>query len=383
PRDLLPDASWQHAVAGALEKLAATAARPAYGAVPADTNAVLFYDRAEVLASLARDWMSGTLPVQWWWRELFRGRDAITALLREWIEAPQYVPGALDLLAQRKDVVKFLQRLPQQPVTEVLDAVIKAYGLPRPGTEDSMPPPTPNEPVERSGLMPDRPKLQSRAQFMAFSALLSRWVPEAATPGLAPAHKRLLVQALMLRRAPAVARTMAFQKELLHWQAICDGLDEIEIHDFAGDQPSAPREASRPRSAGAGVLRPADATQEQEGLQPAFDRADDVEPILPELTRAERQIESENGDIIRPGRRGFRSASQAPMTSTGDDSGATEASSLKSVEDEKIGLERDLAGGPAAPIQESQAEPTPEPSITFATQYGGVFFLLGLALYLY
>src|SRR5438270_5408738 len=72
PRDLLPDASWERAVAGALEKLAASAARPAYGAVPAETNAVLCYDRAEVLASLALDWMSGTLPVQWWWRELLR-----------------------------------------------------------------------------------------------------------------------------------------------------------------------------------------------------------------------------------------------------------------------------------------------------------------------
>src|SRR5436190_24379066 len=52
PQDIVPDASWQRAVAAALEKLAASAARPAYGAVPAEIEAVLFYDRAEVLASL-------------------------------------------------------------------------------------------------------------------------------------------------------------------------------------------------------------------------------------------------------------------------------------------------------------------------------------------
>ena len=40
PFDLLPDAAWQRAVTASLEKLAAYAARPAYGAVPAETDAV-------------------------------------------------------------------------------------------------------------------------------------------------------------------------------------------------------------------------------------------------------------------------------------------------------------------------------------------------------
>jgi hypothetical protein len=145
PFDLLPDASWQRAVAAALEKFVASAARPAYGAVPAEINAVLFYDRAEVLASLALDWMNGTLPLQWWWRELLRGRDPATTLFREWIEAPQYVPGALDLLAKRAHAVKFVQRLPQQAAGEILETVLSAYNVPRPDVEDKAPQKNSNE----------------------------------------------------------------------------------------------------------------------------------------------------------------------------------------------------------------------------------------------
>src|SRR5215467_3824301 len=249
PRDLLPDASWQQAVASALEKLAASAARPAYGAVPAETNAVLFYDRAEVLASLALDWMSGTLSVQWWWRELLRGRDAITALLREWIEASQYVPGALELLAQRQDVVRFVQRLPHQAVTEMLEAVIKTHGLPSPSAEDLTPAPVPAETAERSEAVPLAHRGRSRGLMVAFSALLSRWVPEAAMPGLAPVHKMLLVQTLMLRRALGLVRTALFQAELRRWEAESGRIDEAEMHEIADDQPSLPRETSHPRSA--------------------------------------------------------------------------------------------------------------------------------------
>ncbi|MGZ7091903.1 MAG: hypothetical protein ACXVJ2_02700, partial [Candidatus Angelobacter sp.] len=131
PVDVAPDAAWQRAVAATLEKLASSAARPAYGAVPAEINAVLFYDRAEVLAALALDWMSGALALQWWWRELLRGRDVVSALLDEWIQSPQYVPGALDLLTRRSRAAQFVQRLPQQAASELLEAVVVAFAIPR------------------------------------------------------------------------------------------------------------------------------------------------------------------------------------------------------------------------------------------------------------
>ncbi|MGZ4876594.1 MAG: hypothetical protein ACXV5M_00445, partial [Candidatus Angelobacter sp.] len=218
PVDVAPDAAWQRAVAATLEKLASSAARPAYGAVPAEINAVLFYDRAEVLAALALDWMSGALALQWWWRELLRGRDVVSALLDEWIQSPQYVPGALALLTRRSRAAQFVQRLPQQAASELLEAVVVAFAIPRfvaegvplkDSSEDRDEPPqmptiTRTAPPRRSIVGPPAPSLF--------------WVPEAFAPGLSMVHRILLIQTLMLRRAPGVARTAAFQKELTQWQ---------------------------------------------------------------------------------------------------------------------------------------------------------------------
>ena len=218
PSDVVPDTAWQRAVADALERLVTSAARPAYGAVPAEINAVLFYDRAEVLAALALDWMSGALALQWWWRELLRGRDVVTALLDEWIQSPQYVPGALDLLAQRTRAVQFVQRLPHQAASQILEAVVTAFGIPRFVSERFQL----EDSLQKGNDLPPLPALSRAAQTrrpiidLPGSSLL--WVPEAFMPGLSAVQRILLIQALMLRRAPSVARTAAFQKELSQWQ---------------------------------------------------------------------------------------------------------------------------------------------------------------------
>src|SRR5579859_3838212 len=245
PYDLLPDASWQRAVTASLEKLAASAARPAYGAVPAETDAVLFYDRAEVLVALALDWMSGTLPVQWWWREFLRGRDAVTALLREWTESPQYVPGALDLLAKRARAVQFVQRMPQQAASEILEAVLIAFNVPRPPAEDKAPQNNAEDHTVAPQPAATTQKTKKDPRVMMRHAPFRRWVPEADTPALLPVQSMMLVQALMLPRAPAVARTAAFQKDLLQWHAAVESQAVIEDRETEEVQEELPRGTSQ------------------------------------------------------------------------------------------------------------------------------------------
>ncbi len=58
------------ALQSALNELARDAARPARGAVPAQAAAVVFADRAELLACLACDWCAGRAAERWWWRDL-------------------------------------------------------------------------------------------------------------------------------------------------------------------------------------------------------------------------------------------------------------------------------------------------------------------------
>src|SRR5262245_30766819 len=60
------------AIHARLEALLQQAARPALEAVPASAVAVLFRDRAELLASLACDVLDSSAALRWWWRSLAR-----------------------------------------------------------------------------------------------------------------------------------------------------------------------------------------------------------------------------------------------------------------------------------------------------------------------
>src|SRR5262249_7990543 len=173
--------------------------------------------------------MGGTLPFQWWWREILRGGDALTALLREWIREPQDVPAALELLAQRKQVAEFVQRIPEHAVTEMLEAVLSAYSVPHAVDDDAASRTISHSPDDRTRQATRLFQTQVRRQAIAFQTAASRWVPEAFTPGLATPHTMLLLQALMLRRAPAMVRTIAFQKEMMRWYAAAELSPEVEI----------------------------------------------------------------------------------------------------------------------------------------------------------
>ena len=381
PLDLLPDASWQRAVAAALERLAASAARPAYGAVPAKIEAVLFYDHAEVLASLALDWMNGTLPVQWWWRELLRGSDVITALLREWIESPHYVPGAMDLLAKSKHAVQFMQRLPQQAAAAIVESVLKAHCVPSPHM-GSTAQPNISEGDDLSASSPGAVKKQKFRRTEPFLSPALPWVPEASTPGLMPVQRTLLIQALMLRRAPSIVRTVAFQKELLLWQAKAESARPIESyvqHAAQGIEHEVPHqtisvsEATEQADAyeisnGFQAGSPTNKLLHEFGLQPSGDVC--AAQTGHEAIREPLSIEVE-------------SVQQPSMLAKDGLIVSAELVQQQSIaEPEVISLPDPVTSSSAGPdaVQTGQKA---QPSTTLETGYGGVFFLLGLALYLY
>jgi hypothetical protein len=382
PYDLLPDASWQRAVTASLEKLAASAARPAYGAVPAETDAVLFYDRAEVLAALALDWMSGTLPVQWWWREFLRGRDAVATLLREWSESPQYVPGALDLLAKRTRAVQFVQRIPQQAASEILEAMLVAFYVPRPAAEDKAPLEIAEDRAASQQPRAASAKTKEGPSMMARQVPFRRWVPEAITPALLPAQSMLLIQALMLRRAPAVARTAAFQKDLLRWQAAVESLAVIEDRETEEVQEELPRGTLQEKPY-APEIPEATAGQESIGASPLVvplpnvatehlaEKAVAAEPVLA------AEVEVRDGQVSR-----LTPPSQQPAIMN-ESANSAEPPASRQIDDQTPALTQESTSEYSAGREEAQPERASGPATTLETEYGGVLFLLSLALYLY
>ncbi|HEX9254650.1 MAG TPA: hypothetical protein VF938_03860, partial [Candidatus Angelobacter sp.] len=340
------------------------------------------YDRAEVLAALALDWMSGTLPVQWWWREFLRGRDSVTTLLREWTESPQYVPGALDLLAKRARAVQFVQRMPQQAASEILETVLIAFNVPRPAAEDT--------PLQRNA--EDRAELPQPAaasaktkegpSMMARQVPFRRWVPEATTPALLPAQSMLLIQALMLRRAPAVARTAAFQKDLLRWQAAVESLAVIEDreteevqeelpHGASQEKPSAPEmpviTAGQERAAGSQTVVPLPIVA-QEHL---------AEKVVPAERVMATEVEVRDAQVSRG-----VPTSQQPAIADGSFS-IEGPSQSRRMDDQMPALPQESTSEFAAGSEEAEPERASGTATTLETEYGGVFFLLSLALYLY
>src|SRR5437773_7739356 len=96
-----PPAEWERAAEDALDRALRGAARPALGPVPAGAEAVLFADRAELLACLARDALDGTAWTRWWWAAVIRGAAyGVEPAAAAWLAEPAYVPAAFGLLAR-------------------------------------------------------------------------------------------------------------------------------------------------------------------------------------------------------------------------------------------------------------------------------------------
>ncbi len=234
---------WERAVRACLEQWARRAARPALGAVPANAEAVLFADRAELLACLARDWLAGDVAGPWWWRSLFATTDTAT-VVRAWLAAPEYAPAALAHLAATGEARRFVRALDGAGARELLLRVARVHALPhvestldRPRRVGARSAARPDDDVSTVlSLAPARPfpllpagdappKTSPRPSVSpsppdgdAPTAPWQRWVPEAAGVDLRPEQQALLGVGLLLRRAPYVLRGEAFARALARWQ---------------------------------------------------------------------------------------------------------------------------------------------------------------------
>ena len=203
-----PPPEWERAFVDALERALRSAARPAREAVPAGAEAVLFADRAELLACLARDARDGTAWSRWWWRSLRAGTapggDPVVAT---WLSAPEHVPAALGLLAAHGEAVAFAASLPPPAAATLAERVAHVFGAAelRRALVSTAPAPAAPE----AGAAPDPP----RAAEPPWREL----VPEAAATTLEPRQELLLGIGLAVRRSPATARGSGFAAAVRAW----------------------------------------------------------------------------------------------------------------------------------------------------------------------
>ena len=196
PRD---GPAWGRALDRELERVVAGAVRPFRAAVPADAAVVVFADRAELLACLARDWQRGDRGA-WWWQSLFEATLAEDLLVSTFIESVTAAPAALERIALTGSGPEILTALSTASCTKLVTAIARAFAVP--SLPDSIVP---------SSAAPDDARAESTVravsprQIARVRAALD--IPGAvAMTALAAPHRGLLAVALLLRRDAAMAR---------------------------------------------------------------------------------------------------------------------------------------------------------------------------------
>ncbi|MGH2497397.1 MAG: hypothetical protein ACRDIV_22075 [Ktedonobacteraceae bacterium] len=267
-----PPLWWEERVRDLIKRAIQQAAYPLEGAVPVDAEAVIFADRAELLACLASDWRAGNGSDHWWWQSLFRTENTDQLLLPAWLEMPEYIPAALHYLAAQHRAVPFVRRLPSHDVRTLLQSIAHNFALhelqtiltgafqsqrtERPSRQEATEQPfniaaserqstqhagssafslaeeilqlpvgaaspleesrqTPIAPQASYGTVRDDP--HRKQSFLPPEMPWRPWVPESMEQGLSLEQQALLGIGLMLMRTPSIVRTTSFARAVYRW----------------------------------------------------------------------------------------------------------------------------------------------------------------------
>lgn len=215
--------AWQQAVTSKLDQLVRRAARPALGPLRTDADAVIFEDRAQLLACMASDWCEGTFHTRWWWQSLFKEAAVAQSFLRAWLDAPEYIPSALEHLSRDGKAETFIRALSADDALSLLQRVTRSFALDtlRPALAallNRQADATSNTIQAAAVLSLPRTEAQSPAGSQAAKAPpWQRYLPESPLKGIHLEAQCLLGISLMLARSPAIVRSLSFARDLKRW----------------------------------------------------------------------------------------------------------------------------------------------------------------------
>ena len=376
--------AWQRLLADTLGDLAARAARPVEGPVPPTAEAVVFADRAELLACLALDWRAGVpASARWWWRSLLKGADIERALLSEWLGAPAHVPAALEHLARAGRAAEFAGALAAGEARALTERVAEVFALEE--LRAALGAATADDGAEElagAGVVAasrdDGRTLAARAATL--EPPWRRFVRESRAGGIGREQECLLGVGLTLARAPSHARSSRFARDVREWRvgtAAASGAegDFVGEPSAAGDERVAPAaQAARPAGD-----RPEAATPRMrvEGRSSSHvdgaavvARAEETPPAPPDVG-----ADAEAGRGMETAKPGAESHAPTRRRAARDERARTWPSA------------DDVLPAPAvaAPNVNAEPESSPPPYLLEArveTRLGGLFYLINVGLFL-
>lgn len=192
---------WTQATQGVLSQMLQIAAKPADGVVPEQAPAVLFADTTEMLACLCRDWLAGQTG-HWWWRALYpAGVDSVRlyALL---LKHCLLLPPLLQRLSSQPGLLQVLLKLlPVEHALRLLQALALEFALPG----------WPDLPAQL-----DAPRGKVRQQALPTPPWQGQIAPALAT-GLTPQAELLLGISLLLANQPQALRLADCAGRIAAW----------------------------------------------------------------------------------------------------------------------------------------------------------------------
>jgi len=346
-----------------------------HGAGTAD--AVLFADESEMMACLVRDWLRGVIAERWWWPAVLGGMPAPLWWRGSLLSRGDVLPAVLAQLAPQGEAVALMATLSDDEVVRATTAVIDAHALPSVLNESAplrrlvaiSPRAVGPLVAERSAAEQPVPakapveEPQARALAASRRRLLAL-MPELQTPWLTAAQRHLLAVALGLQRASAWTRSAAFAAALrsLDTATVCEDAAAVtsagavlrcEPDGRAGDSmPHAAQARSAKQLVPTGATVPAAAPGA--GLPTSADSA--AEPVA--AGPAPPPLPVRLPSVAPP----VRADTPAPPMFARQDAAALPAKPVR-------------AGSQSIAAQEPIAA---RPNIE--TQFGGVFYLLNVAL---
>ena len=340
--------AWRHAFQTRFEQLVSSAARPAFGFVSDSAESVVFYDYAELLSSLTADWCSGSAMTRWWWQALIKRGDLSQLIKQYWREKIEYVPAALEHLVRRGVVVEFVSALSDEEAREMVQRVIRAFGLTRitriKATDFFR-----LDVALEVGVATEVVDVAQVRSEMPWRHV----VPESVTPRLRPAQQFFVGIALMVQRAPARARTLSFAREVEQWVQAQSIVEEPRLPELVIDGVPDVLSFERPKS-----------------MTPIRENPIYVDPVaLNPDSPPEGSVSSvvKEPEQIKVGNAIFRY--EEPVTPE------------VPIESPTTVIQSDpIIETPETPMTVSASEPLD--AVTIETKFGGIFYLVNLAIFM-
>jgi hypothetical protein len=368
---------WRSSLAREIERLYRRAARPVRETVPAQAESVVFADDAELLACLATDWCENILAGNWWWRGLFPNLQTAHSVAQIWISSTESAPAALEILAQTKRAVPFMSKLQPSEVKGLLRQIILVFGL---------------EHLRKVMFetIAEKPDLQFENSFFAAPPKNAPWLafaPE--TEVLSPDFERqsLLGIGLMLARAPRIVRSSEFARQVENLRRAPENRAKISpteaVEIFVRSEK---KRAEIPRKSGEKHF-----TTEKKNLPPDSLETETspvsenkAAQIFAEVPPVEKHP-AENADFPKAAQPEF--ASPKNLEKSNDVSFESSVSEIIFRRQES-GTKTEIKQFEKLPIHQVFAEESVvetddrERELSVETDFGGVFYLLNLGLYL-